>query len=200
MKIHKIFTGEVTQVFDTDTGEWVDQEFIATSEEPMCETLYGETEILGEDVEDLFPDNDLPILLVQPFQEKQRIEFENGKCVEIESDGEGNGEIKSDLKRLCPYCNEADCYGECEMSQWHLMDPKTKEIQRSQVFENSDTTDEELESLDEMMAREKHNRSIDVLESFLLSLVCNKQNITGFADALCLSVETVSETYMEEIR
>ena len=68
MIVHKIINGFVTQRFDTETGEWVDQEFTAGDE--SHETAYGETEILGEDVEDLFPDKDLPLVMVQPSKDK----------------------------------------------------------------------------------------------------------------------------------
>jgi hypothetical protein len=62
MIVHKIITGFVTQRLDTETGKWLDQEF--TAGEETHETAYGET------VEDLFPDKNLPLVMVQPSKDK----------------------------------------------------------------------------------------------------------------------------------
>ncbi len=190
----------MVQRFDTETGEWLDQVFTA-ADDSSYETSYGETETdSGEDVEDLFPDKDLPLEMVQPFQQKQRIEWDNGtKWVELESDGVGSGELNSNLGMKCPYCDAKDCYGDCKMSQWHLMDDETRETQRNQMFKDSDEIDKELESLTEMVARERYNSAIDVLESFILSLACTGRNLTELAEALCRSVELAMIAYKDEI-
>lgn len=201
MIIHKITNGFVTQRFDTETGEWLDQEFIAGDE--SHETAYGETETdSGEDVEDLFTAKDLPLVMVQPFKEKQRIEWDCAgfKWIEVISDGAGTGEVTSNLARKCPYCDDKDCYGDCEMSQWHLMDPETKKANKQQVFQDSKVCDDELESLQEMQARNDFNSSIDTMESFILSLACQGQTVTEFGPALSLFVECLVNVYMEKIR
>ena len=66
MILNKITTGFVTQRFDSETGEWLDQEFIAGDE--SFETEDGEP--IDEDGEWLdanqLPAENLPLLMVQP--------------------------------------------------------------------------------------------------------------------------------------
>jgi hypothetical protein len=117
-----------------------------------------------------------------------RIEFAD-KWIEIESDGEGNGELKSNLKMKCPYCDVEDCHGDCGVSQWYLMDPETQRLHPS---ENPiDIFPDKLESVEEMQARLTFNSSIDGMESFLLCLVCHGENVSVFGKAICAFIECV---------
>lgn len=66
MKIKKITTGFVVQVFDTDTNKWESQEFVAGDSEYETE----EGEALGAWDDNPAEDNYLPFDMKQPEQMK----------------------------------------------------------------------------------------------------------------------------------
>ena len=187
--LNKIIEGHVVQSFNKKTGQWLDQEFITGDE--SYETQDGEF----VDEMDIEVPADLPILLVQPFQTKQRIEWDcdGSKWIEIESDGEGSGELKSNLKMKCPYCDMQDCYGDCKVSQWYLMDPETQQLHSSES--PIDIFPDKLESVENIEARKTFNSSIDGMESFLLSLVCHGETVTGFGKAISFFVECLAKEH-----
>ena len=130
-------------------------------------------------------------------QMSNTIKFEwdcaGSKWITLVLDGKGAGELSSNLKAKCPYCDDTNCYGDCKTSQWHLMDPET------QALHPDDKPDfpESLEPLDEMEARRRYNTLIDGMEALLLELAIRavdviENNKAAFTDALLQVVEEYS--------
>jgi hypothetical protein len=79
------------------------------------------------------------------------IETQDGVIL-IDTDGRGNTDLKSsNVKKACPYCNQIECYANCDQS----------------------TYDDSLEDEDEMNSRMNFNQCVDGVESLLLAMVSN---------------------------
>lgn len=124
---------------------------------------------------------------------KQRIEWScaGHKWIEIDSDGEGNGELTSNLSANCPYCELSSCYGDCEPAQYHMMDPDTQATQTP-----PEGFPDPLDNAEEREARKRYNGIIDGMEALLLALACRGVDVSGFTDAISYVVEEYNITGM----
>lgn len=75
-----------------------------------------------------------------------------GITVCVDEDNPGGGQLVSDLKDVCPVCNEVDCYFSCDLSQADKPD-----------------IPESTESEEDVDNRKKYNAAMDGIESLILA-------------------------------
>jgi hypothetical protein len=107
---------------------------------------------------------------------------ENWISLKIDSQGK-NGTVESNLKQVCPFCQESNCYHDCDLSTAHM----TGDTQEAK--EHNDRTETE----DEVEERLNFNKAIDVLESFVLALACAGIYVEGeqFREAVETTLEAL---------
>ena len=82
----------------------------------------------------------------------------------------GEAAVDSDLKQLCPYCDTAECYADCDGSKGDI---------------------DGLESQEDMENRIRYNSAIDGIESFLMAIYA--RGVVLPDDVLREALQTVSD-------
>lgn len=76
--------------------------------------------------------------------------------------GGGGGNVTSELKAVCPFCNLADCYLDCDYS-----------------VAGEELHPGEGESEEEVASRGEYNAAIDGIESLILACACEGIDIAA---------------------
>jgi len=108
----------------------------------------------------------------------------HGMSFTILTDGEGGGEVRSDLTReVCPHCDTSTCFYDCDGSKAAFNDGS-----------NPDETE------DEIIGRARHNAAVDAIESMALAFVCAcEQKGTPVEGDLKLALVESVETALEAL-